>query len=505
MLQTEFTFSSMLKNRYFILVAMVATAIAVGLAGVLDPVILLGAVAAFYLLMVLLRSPDFTVIFVGFLIYSNTAVILTRFHGVPIAVGYVLPFLLVLPFIWQITVNNQRVKTNVVFVFMVLYFSVQLLGAAFSRDIKLSLPSIITFGAEGLGLYFLFLNTIRTPKLLNQVVWSLLIAGALIGALSLYQQLTGTFDNPYWGYAQVTGDRFTTSETLQGNITQYRAAGMIGEKNRYAQVMLMLVPLGLFRAWGESSKRLRLAAIILTGLIFIGANLSFSRGAQVGFLLLIAVMTFMRYIKVRQVLVILLGLVLLLVAFPQNSVRFNSLGAIFSSQEEGGLQTADGAIQGRATEMLVALYVFLDHPVFGVGSGMIGYEMAEYSRLIGIRNIIATREAHSLYLGEAAETGALGLITLMIIFFYTLNRLAKARTYWLQKGEINMANLCTGFFLSIISYMTTAIFLHLSYVRYLWLIMALAAIAAEFREADLAENTVVQKPGETPALAESVV
>jgi O-antigen ligase len=266
--------------------------------------------------------------------------------------------------------------------------------------------------------------------------------------------------------------------------------------------MLMLVPLGLFRAWGESSRRLRLAALVLTGLIFIGASLAFSRGGMVGFLMLIAIMTFMRYIKLQQVLVILLGIVLLVVAFPQNTVRFSSLGAVFSSQEEGGIRSAGGAIQGRATEMLVALYVFLDHPVFGVGPGMLGYEMEEYSRMIGIRNIIATREAHSLYLGEASETGFLGLITIVAIFFYTLNLLAKARTYWLERKQINMANLVTGFSLAVVSYMTTALFLHMSYLRYLWLIMALAGVASELRQADLIEETDQQEQKETLVPAE---
>ena len=262
-------------------------------------------------------------------------------------------------------------------------------------------------------------------------------------------------------------------------------------------LMLMLVPIGLFRAWGEQSRKLRLAAFMLTGLIFIGASLAFSRGGMVGFLMLIAIMTFMRYIKLRQVLVILLGIILLVVAFPQNNVRFSSLGAIFASEEEGGLQTADGAIRGRATEMLVALYVFLDHPVFGVGPGMLGLEMAEYSREIAIRNIIANREAHSLYLGEAAEVGVMGFTALMLIFLYTLQRLAKARAYWLERDNINMANLCTGFLLAVISYMTTALFLHMSYVRYLWLIMALAAIAAEFRQADVEEEEAVQDADKT--------
>lgn len=505
MSQIEFTSSNILKNKYIALIGTLVAALAAGLSGLLnvDPVLLLGAVAALYLLLLLFRWPDFTVVFVSFIIYTNTATILTRFHGFPRPLAYVLPLLLLIPFIWQIIVKRQGIRVNFVFLLMVVYFSIMVIGMAFSRDIYRSMPSVINFLAEGLGLYFLLINTIRTPHLLNRIVWSLLIAGGLIGGLSLYQQLTGTFDNYYGGFAQVTGRGFTAEETLQGEVRQARVSGPIGEKNRYAQVMLMLVPLGLFRAWGEPSRKLRLAAIILTGLAFIGGSLAFSRGAMVGFLMLIAIMTFMRYIQLRQVLVILLGIILLVVAFPQINIRFSSLGAIFSSQEEGGLQTADGAIRGRATEMLVALYVFLDHPVFGVGPGMLGLEMADYSREIGIRNIIANREAHSLYLGEAAEVGAMGLVTLMVIFLYTLQRLAKARTYWLERNEINMANLCTGFSLTVISYMTTALFLHMSYLRYLWLIMALAAIAGEFRASDLAEEQEAPESQEAMLPAES--
>ena len=496
MSQTEFTSTNIFKGKYFALAATTVAALAVGIAGLLDPIIVLGAIAALYLLILLFKWPDFTVIFVAFIIYTNAAVVLTRFHDFPRPLGYALPMLLLIPFLWQIVVKNQKIKVNFIFLLMVVYFSIMVIGSAFSRDIYLSLPSVVNFVAEGLGLYFLLINTIRTPRLLNRVVWTLLIAGGLIGALSLYQQLTGTFENPYGGFAQVTGRGFAAEETLQGEVRQYRVSGPIGEKNRFAQVMLLLVPIGLFRAWGEPSKKLRLAAYVPTGLIFIGSSLAFSRGAMVGFLMLIVIMTFMRYIKVRQVLVILLGTLLLVAAFPQMNVRFSSLSAIFSSQEEGGLQTADGAIRGRATEMLVALYVFLDHPVFGVGPGMLGHEMAEYSRVVAIRNIIATREAHSLYLGEAAEVGAMGLITLMAIFFYTLQGLAKARTYWLQRDQINMANLCTGFSLAVICYMTTAVFLHMSYLRYLWLIMALAAIAAEFRQADVEEVEPVHNAGE---------
>ena len=504
MLQTQIALPHLSRNKIFVLIAVTLAAIAMGLAGIADPRLLVVGIAAFYGILAILKWPDIAAVFLSFIIYTNTAVVLTRFHGVPSFVSYSFPMILVIPFVWQIVVNKQKIKFGPVFFLMVVYFSIILIGSAFSRDITLALPSVINYITEGLILYFLIINTVRTPKLMNRIVWTLLIAGGLMGGLSLYQQITGTFDNTYGGYAQVTGVPFTTGETLQGTITQPRVAGPVGEKNRYAQIMLMLVPLGLFRAWGERSTKLRWAAFVLTALAFIGGSLAFSRGAQVGFLLLIMVMVFMRYIKIHQVLILLLGILLLLLAFPQNSVRFSSLSAIFSSQDEGGIRSADGAIQGRATEMLVAWYVFLDHPIVGVGPGMIGYEMEDYSKLIALRNLLTTREAHSLYLGEAAETGALGLVTLMTIFLYTLYQLAKSRTYWLERNQTNMANLCTGFFLAIITYMTTGIFLHMSYIRYFWLFLALAVVASEFREVESSNELVEQNLVEPRLVAEKI-
>lgn len=326
-----------------------------------------------------------------------------------------------------------------------------------------------------------------------------------MGGLSLFQQLTGTFNNNYGGFAQVDGKGFITEKTLQGEVVQLRVAGPVGEKNRYGQVMLMLVPLGFFQALGAESRKFRLLAFILTGLTLMGCVLTYSRGAMVAFLLLLLIMGFLKYIKLGQLFGVLLGILLLLQAFPQINQRFSTLGNIFSTQEAGGLENADGSIQGRATEVLVALLIFRDHPVLGVGSGMYRYEVARYSEIIGYKNIAGEREPHSLYPGVAAETGILGFTTLMAIFLYTLYRLATARTYWLERKKQDVANLCTGFFLAVVSYMATGIFLHISYFRYLWIIMALAAVASEFRESDLTEISGKKKTQEDLLLPKNAI
>jgi putative inorganic carbon (hco3(-)) transporter len=61
----------------------------------------------------------------------------------------------------------------------------------------------------------------------------------------------------------------------------------------------------------------------------------------------------------------------------------------------------------------------------------------------------------------------------MAILFVTLRNLYRTR-----HKTPSIANLATAFMLVIISFMTTGIFLHLSYVRYFALMLALASVAS---------------------------
>jgi hypothetical protein len=73
----------------------------------------------------------------------------------------------------------------------------------------------------------------------------------------------------------------------------------------------------------------------------------------------------------------------------------------------------------------------------------------------------------------AADTGAAGVIALGAVFGVTLLGLWRARRTWLHRNP-EYAAWATAFMLAIIGYLLTSLFLHLSYMRYLWLLMALA-------------------------------
>ncbi|MBI5031556.1 MAG: O-antigen ligase family protein [Chloroflexi bacterium] len=470
---------------------MVTTMLSAGIVGLVaerQPFAALAAVLVAPLLFaVILHSAELATLAVVGILYSNAAVVAVQFHNVPYVLGTSVPVLLVIPLASYLVLRREKIIINDVLRLLVLFLVVQLAGVLFSGNINVSANTLFNFVIEGLGIYFLITNVVRTPQMLRRVVWILVITGALLGGLSLYQQITHTYGNNYWGFAQMSSGMFGTGvENLQGEVLQRRLAGPIGEQNRYAQMMLMLVPLGLFRLFGERNHLWRGVALLATILISTGVALTFSRGAAIGLILMLAIMAFMRYIKPFQIVLLLLAVAIVLALVPQYATRLSSLETLagFADQDSGGLASSDGSTQSRVTEMLAAGLVFVDYPLIGVGPGMFRYYYQDYARIVGLRVLASDRQAHSLYFGLAAENGILGLTTFLAIVFVTLLNLARTRKTWM-KSRPDLALMATGFMLALVSYMITGIFLHFAYIRFFFLVLALAGAATHVADTQL--------------------
>jgi putative inorganic carbon (hco3(-)) transporter len=120
--------------------------------------------------------------------------------------------------------------------------------------------------------------------------------------------------------------------------------------------------------------------------------------------------------------------------------------------------------------------VLADHPLLGVGRGLFPVYYGDYADEVGIIHDPEARQAHNLYAGMAAETGVIGLIFFLGIFGSTLWALARVRRRCAEVAPQHAA-MATAFFLAVVAYLTTGLFLHLSYERYLWILLALAASA----------------------------
>jgi putative inorganic carbon (HCO3(-)) transporter len=445
----------------------------------------------------LMLRPELATLLMVFLLYTNIPVLAYKYHGVPQVIAGAFMLLLFIPLGHYLIVKRQRARIDAGFYLMLLFLAVLLLTSMWARGPKTASDRIQTYLLEGVLLYWLIINVIRGMPTLRRVIGSLLVAGSLLGGLSLYQEVTGSFDQQFGGLAHRNYEFMTLERALEMNPgdpvlrelkasmrddRSRRAEGPMDEPNAYGQMMLVLLPLALYMYRTGKSPRARLFGATAGALIFGGMVISQSRGALVALALIVAVAAYLRWIRPAHLLVPVLALVILtpLVASDQLLERISSITTAADALTGSSGVDADPAIQGRATEMMAAFQVVLDYPVLGVGPGQYApYYSIEYHQKnprFKFKDLRITRRAHSLYLELAAEYGLVGLGVFLSIVFVLMRDLLRARKRLVAQRQ-DLADLAIAVWLSLCAYLAAGIFLHLMYERYFWILVALASAA----------------------------
>jgi O-antigen ligase len=290
----------------------------------------------------------------------------------------------------------------------------------------------------------------------ERVVTALVVTGLVLGAGGIGSILIGPT-----GLFPVITDVATAIEPEAP-----RAGGPFGEPNFFALSLAALTPLALFVASRGGWRRwLGLATLVaIAGAIFAAG----SRGGAIAMLfalLAFGIATRSRQIRFAAVATVVIAAVLL---------------PLFASQAEN---SSNRTVSGRQTENLIALAMFEDHPVVGVGPHQYTTLYRDYSRNIG-EDPRSTREPHSLYLEIVAEQGVVGLIGWGLAAVLVLS-------YVLSRG-IWRTTLGRALMLSIATYMVGSVFLHGSQLRLLFMLVGLAMAYAT----DLYAGTAEEPPPE---------
>jgi len=446
-----------------------------------DQIILLfGGILVILAGYLLFKKPEFATLVFAAILYANLAVIAVQLYRVPQIAAAGVSGLLVLPLANFLLVRHEKLIFNFGFFLALLYFAALVAASLLARDMNIAMNELGNFAVEGLILYFLLVNVIREFSTLKRVIWTLLIVGGVLGSLSLFQEMTKTYENNYGGLAQKSDDIDMGEVDFSAYGGSRRAGGPLGKENRYAQIMVVIFPLALCMAYIESTRKMRLLALAAAGLILGGIVLTFSRGAFVTLAGMVLIMVLLRYIRPAQAIGgIGLLVAAILVALPEYVERVSSVTNLSSlaTQDSEGSREADGSLRGRFAQNLAAVRVFFEHPFLGVGPGHFAkFYSARYGNEVGTKRLISNRRAHSLYLEMLADTGLAGTITFMLVVFFTVRGLWHARRRFAQTRP-DLAHIATALLLGIFNYFGTATFLHLSYQRYYWFLMALAAAA----------------------------
>jgi hypothetical protein len=437
-----------------------------------------------------LLRPHLVTVLALFAIYANLPVVAVKYHGAPGLLAVAPLAALGVPLAYLLIARREPLIFDDVFRLMAVFLGVLVVSGAFARDRSIAFDWIVTYASEGLLIYFLVVNVIRDRRILKGAIWSLLVAGAFMGAACLYSEATHSYHSALGGLVQrqTAPDEVASPDTavrdqLEGTFsTSRRATGPIGEVNRFAQVLLVLLPLAFFQFHWERKLLARLLTAALGTLILLGFFLTYSRSA---FLILGAVMLILTatgYIRAVQLVGLGLVLAVLVVLFAPGYVeRVKSIADVQSVFHDSGSTEADGATRGRLTEMMAALAAFVDHPLLGVGPGQYQpfYSMEyQINSRYAFRYIPKPRRAHSLYFELAAETGVVGLLSFGSVLLILLRDLRRSSRR-LAESDPELARIATACWFAILAYLGMGVFLHLAYQRYFWLLLALGGAAVQ--------------------------
>lgn len=462
--------------------ASVALAVAAlgGAGAVHPPTLVLLAVLGGAAALLLLARPDTATLLVVGLVYVNAAVVMVKVQGAPSVLEVAVFAPLLLPLVLHLTVRREPVVWLRATSWASAYALVFLVSGLASPTMADTSTYLVTFLTEGYVLFLLLTNVVRTRAQLRRCLGVLVASGAFMGLVTLLQYLRGAYWTSFRGFGQVGGAYVAdgtdwTSWSDGAPAAQPRLAGPIGEPNFFALVLLGVLPYALHLASTAGSRRARWAWWAAGALDAAGIVLSYSRGAIVAIVVTTVTLAVLRMIPRRSLLLPLAGVAVALALVPSYATRLSEVRNVLhlgGSAASSTSQQADPAAQGRFSEMVAGLEVFRDHPLLGVGPGQFPSYYQQYAGAAGngVHAGEGDRQAHNLFVGIAAETGLLGLVTFFGLVAVVLRRLAELRR------TPRFRSVATSATASLLLLLSASMFLHLAYLRYLWLHLAVTSV-----------------------------
>lgn len=453
---------------FLILAAVLGIAAGASIILVGQPLYVLVGLAGLLGFVVTLASVEFGLLFLVFITYTRFSDIVVHHYNAPsLAKSFIVLLIVAILIRWAVANDRPRgllLPTVMVFAYGLVGFA-SLLYAPDSEAVIYSLSNYVKDAMIALVIVAL----LKKPHQFRQVIYTLLFTGIFISSFSVHQFLTGNFLSEYGGFAEAE------LMNIVGETNDFRLSGPVGDPNFFAQVMVVLVLIGVERFMHDKNlfaKILAAGCAILSGITVV---FTYSRGATLALALSLILFFLIYKLKpVQLIAVIALGLAVLLFAPSSYFDRVFSIRDILPSPGGRVDLTSDRAIQGRASESLTAWSMFTQHPFTGIGLSNYTTLYQQYAKSLGLAPSARPRAPHNLYLEVAAETGVFGLLAFLLMIGLAFRSIMIARKGFMDAGMQDYAHMVTGFGLGFSSYMLSALFAHAAYPRYFYLLLGIA-------------------------------
>lgn len=208
----------------------------------LPVIISIGLPVAGLTAMVGLWQPELLVVALLGITWGYISEVLVKFHGVPSVAKSLVVLMVVLVLQRRFFGARTPLKSHPLLWWMVGYMAVVGVGLWYAMSFQRTWLVVIDFAKE-LLLFFVVINLISTERWLERGAWAMLLVGAVLGGLTLYQEVTRNYGNDFGGFA-----RSDVGAIAEGVANRARAGGPTSEPNAFGQQMLVLAPIGLWAA-----------------------------------------------------------------------------------------------------------------------------------------------------------------------------------------------------------------------------------------------------------------
>lgn len=456
----------LLRQPVLILATVISLLYGFALSSDLSTLVLAVALGGVVLGSLALREPGNGAAILLVIAWGQISDVLIKFHGIPSLTKPLVALLALVLVIRRFGPRGQRIVFDATTWWLLAYLLVVVLGLWYA-EYPGQVPGPAFDIAKDIVIFVVLVNQLSFKNTLIRGLWLVMICGAVYASLTVYQEVTRTYDDTYGGMA-----RMKVAFIAEGLEDRPRAAGPLQDPNAYSQLLLVMVPLGLWGAINARTWPRRLAAAYVVAICISGCVLTFSRTGYLALTVVLFLFAVHVRLDARYLVLVPLIVAMFLNAPSEFRARFETLGELLPSNEEG---TTDGSFRGRSAQLTAAIDMFADNPLLGVGQGNFRKLYPLYIRQNGSAVADEERDAHNLYLQVAAEHGIVGLTLLLGIMTMTLLRLRQARLLFERIGDQKMAELATMLRIAFVGYMVSSIFLHDAYPIFLWLQVALAA------------------------------
>lgn len=348
------------------------------------------------------------------------------------------------------------------------YLFLVLASLAYSDYFRDAQDVVLNYIREG-AICILILGIVKNGATFRLLLWSLIVAASFLASLNFIQFITGAYWYKFAGFANAEYDE------LAKELGDYRISGPLTDPNFYALILIPIVPLCIERFFNEPVRFLRSAAAVALVLVLLAISLTYSRGALIGIIGMLG-LALMRIRVSPKALASGLIVMLCVLPFTPNAyvTRINDMIATFSGEKDSSeTSAADISVDGRMAEMQVALRMFADNPLFGVGAGNYIFNFQRYSQDLHLINRGEDRNAHSLYLQIAAERGLVGLAAFGALLWFMIRGLKRSIPMFREAGHRDYGTLAAAFGIGFFGFLVGSVFLHDSYPKYFWLLMGI--------------------------------